>query len=81
LAAVLNHVPACQNFYLRAHRREIVLLQNAISCISIGVFVWLLGSRYGATGAAAAYLAVTALVTVPYQTYLYQRFRAETSEA
>lgn len=80
LAAVLNHIPTCQNFYLRAHRREIVLLQNAISCTCIGVLVWLLGSRYGSTGAAAAYLGVTILVTVPYQTYLFQQFREEQAQ-
>jgi O-antigen/teichoic acid export membrane protein len=76
-AIVLHHIPCCQNFYLRAHRREIMVWQNVVSSLSIGLLVWLLGSRYGATGVAAAYLAVRAIITVPYQTYLYRRFREE----
>jgi O-antigen/teichoic acid export membrane protein len=77
LAIWLNHIPASQNFYMRAHRREVVLARNVISSLGIGFLVWLLGSRYGADGAAGAYLAVTVLFTLPYQAYLYRKFQEE----
>jgi hypothetical protein len=76
-AIVLNHLPAAQNFYFRAHRREILLMRNVIACSAIGFLVWLLGSRFGATGAAGAYLAVSLLFIAPYQIYVFRRFQEE----
>jgi O-antigen/teichoic acid export membrane protein len=77
LAILLNHIPASQNFYMRAHRREVVLVRNVISASSIGLLVWLLGRWYGSVGAAGAYLGVTVLFTLPYQAYLFRRFQEE----
>jgi hypothetical protein len=62
---------------MRAHRREVALVRNVISSLSIGGLVWLLGIRFGPLGAAGAYLGVTALFTLPYQAYLYRSFQDE----
>jgi hypothetical protein len=77
LGIVLYQLPRCHDIYLRAHRREPLMAANIISSLSIGVLVCVLGRDYGATGAAAGYLAVVALFNLPYKSYRWLRCRAE----
>lgn len=71
LAVVIYHFPQCQTFYIRAHKRELLLAMVTTSNILIGLSVWFFGKTYGPTGAAAAYLAVIALVVFPWQTAIW----------
>ncbi len=75
LAFVLNHIPRCQEIYLRAHKREPVFAINLVSSSLTGLLVWLLGAAYGAEGAAMSYLAVVACVSLPAKTWLWQACR------
>lgn len=77
LAVVLYHFPQCQTFYIRAHKRELLLGMAITSATLIGLSVWWFGKSYGPTGAAAAYLAVIALVIVPWETAIWLRCRKE----
>lgn len=77
IAIIVLHVPHCQAFYIRAHKREILLFAGVFSSIAIGVLVWVLGSEYGPMGAAVAYLSVVALFVLPYQTFVWRRLRQE----
>jgi hypothetical protein len=77
LAIVLYHVPHCQAFYIRAHKREMLLFAGVFSSIVIGSLVWVLGSKFGPSGAAYGYLAVVALFVLPYQTLVWRRCRQE----
>jgi O-antigen/teichoic acid export membrane protein len=77
LATVLYQLPRCQDFYLRAHKREPLWGINALSSILIGLLVWLLGASFGATGAAAGYLAAVAVFILPGKTYFWARCRRE----
>ncbi len=77
LAVTLYQVPRCQDFYLRAHKREPLWLLNAISSVLVGVAVWLAGAALGPTGAAAGYAAVIALFILPVKTYVWMRCRRE----
>lgn len=61
--------------YLRAHRREPYLGLSLISGLLIGLMVWWLGSRFGALGAAVAYMAVSTFVTLPYAVIVWHRYR------
>jgi hypothetical protein len=76
-AAIICHLPRCQDVYFRAHRREPQLLLNIFSSSLIGLLVWQLGGRYGPTGAACGLLAVSLLVTLPAKSFLWYRCRAE----
>jgi hypothetical protein len=80
LAIVLYHVPHCQAFYIRAHKREMLLFAGVFSSIAIGSLVWVLGSKFGPIGAAYGYLAVVALFVLPYQTFVWRRCRQERPE-
>jgi len=77
LATVLYQAPRCQDFYLRAHKREPLWWLNALSSTLIGLLVWLWGARYGATGAATGYLAAVFTFILPSKTYLWSRCRRE----
>ncbi len=75
LALVLNHIPRCQEIYLRAHKREPTLPINVVSCALTGLLVWRLGAAFGAVGAASGYLAVVALISLPAKTLLWRACR------
>jgi len=67
----------CETAYLRAHKREPLLVLSVVTSLLMGVLVWQLGSRFGPTGAAVAYLTVIAGVSLPWQTLIWLRSRRE----
>lgn len=75
VAAVLMHVSQCQSAYILAHKQAPFVVLALGSGVSTGLLVWLLGSRFGPTGASAGYLAVIALFVLPYETMLWLRCR------
>lgn len=76
LATIIYQLPHCQAFYLRAHKREVLLIPSILTGAAIGTLVWMWGcSPYGPMGATAAYLAVVVLFTLPCHTYLWIRYR------
>jgi hypothetical protein len=77
LGIVLYHIPHCQSFYVRAHKREMFLLAGVVSSSAIGLLTVVLGARFGAVGVASGYLAVVVLFVFPYQMRLWRQCRAE----
>lgn len=75
IATVLMHISFCGFTYLRAHKMEPLVWVGCFSSILIGVFVWLLGSRYGPIGAACAFLGVILTVLFPWGTVVGLRCR------
>lgn len=76
-ATALMQITQCQAAYLRAHRREPLLVLSVASSLLIGVLVLILGARYGGQGTAAAYLMVVALMIVPGGSLIWIRRRRE----
>jgi len=77
MAYGLTHVTHFQALYLRAHAREPFLMLGVLGGLLIAVLVFVFGSTYGPTGAAASFLAVIALLIVPMGTMIWLRRRAE----
>ena len=77
LAAILMQVTQCQVTYLRAHKRDPIVVISVVSSLAIGLLVWVLGGRFGAHGAAAGYLGVVALFIVPSVTLTWFQCRAK----
>lgn len=75
LAIVFYHVPCCQTFYLRAHKREWLLPVSVVSSLLIGGAVWWFGRLYGAQGMAWSYLFIVMGVILPWQTTIWWRCR------
>lgn len=76
LSCILMQISQCQTAYLRAHKQEPIVVMSVTSSLLIGLLVWLLGSRFGAIGAAWGYLGVMG-VGVIWETKIWVRCRAE----
>lgn len=77
IAFAFLQVSSYQAAYLRAYAREPFLLVGVLGGISSGTLVFLLGSRFGPAGAAAAFAATTALLVLPMSTVIWMRRRRE----
>ncbi len=77
LAFVVGHFPLCQTYYIRAHKRDNLLLVSMFSGTAIAFAVWSLGARLGPIGAVCAYLTVNTLVLLPFQTRKWLQCRRE----
>lgn len=75
VAICLMQVSQCESAYLRAHKREPLMVLAVVSSLLIGSLVWFLGSRSGPLGAILGYLAVVVVIIVPYETWLWFRYR------
>jgi hypothetical protein len=71
LGITLYHIPHCQAFYIRAHKRDPLFPLSMTVSALLGVSIWWIGSRYGPLGAAASYLLIVAIVVVPWQTAIW----------
>jgi hypothetical protein len=75
LGVALYHIPNCQAFYIRAHKRDPLFPLSVTASVILGVSIWWFGSRYGPLGAATAYVSVVALIVVPWQTFIWWQCR------
>ena len=76
IATVLMQISYPQSTYLRAHKREPFLVLSVVGGTLMALSTWQLGSRFAATGAAAGYLAVRALFSIPLGTVIWCRCRS-----
>src|SRR5258706_3823053 len=53
IAAVVAQFVQCLVYYLRAHKREPIMVASVSICLGTGLLVWLLGKRWGPVGAAS----------------------------
>ncbi len=74
-AAFLHQISVCQTTYLRAHKREPILVLSTTTSVATGLLVWGLGARFGPAGAGAGYLGVMVVVVI-WETVIWQRCRA-----
>ena len=63
-ALIPTQVVQCMATYLRAHKREPIVVASVTSCLLTGFLVWLLGSKFGPVGAAGAYASVMAATAI-----------------
>ena len=62
--------------YLRAHKREPLLVVSVLLGVLVGLSTWLLGKHYSALGMAAGYLAIYAMI-VPVEVFIWRRCRVK----
>jgi O-antigen/teichoic acid export membrane protein len=68
------------SFYLRAHKKEVLMGSAFASAISMGILVWQLGSRYGWFGVCVAQLVVTVCVSFPTVYCVWRKYKKEWHE-
>lgn len=74
-AFLLIHAPRCQTLYLRAHKRDPLLVAGVVVQGLIGILVVILGHRFGPTGAAVGLLSVVMFLYVPWWTWIWSTSR------
>jgi len=72
---ILNVAVSAMAFYLRAHKKEVMMIPSVTWAVLAGLSTWILGAQYGAMAAAAGFLAVTIIWGVPSTYYVYNRYR------
>jgi O-antigen/teichoic acid export membrane protein len=75
LQAFLTVAITCFSFYLRAHKQEPQAAPTAVAAVAAASLVLLLVQSSGPTGAAAAYVAVSAGWLLPTHAYLFFKWR------
>ncbi len=81
IAFALLQISSYQAAYLRAHAREPFLIVGVLGGVLSGSLVFLFGSLYGSTGAAASFMSVVGLFVLPMSTFIWTRRRAEWQRA
>lgn len=77
IAYALMKIPDCQAAYLRAFAREPFLFVGVCGGLLNGLMVYVLGSRYGPTGAAIGFAATVGAFLVPVGTWIWKKRRLE----
>ncbi|KAB0666159.1 hypothetical protein F6V25_06715 [Oryzomonas japonica] len=63
--------------YLRAHKKEPLMVVTVITSLLQAVMTWYLGKRFGSLGVTIGYLAVTSLFVLPYFVIIWRKCRKE----
>ncbi|GAC1538798.1 MAG: membrane protein [Herpetosiphon sp.] len=77
VAVIFSSATTSLSTYLRAHKQEPLAGVYFGTSVLTGLLAVLLGVRFGATGVAAAYLAVVAIVQFPLSLFIFRRRRRE----
>jgi len=75
LYRILNVMVSAMAFYLRAHKQEPMMIPSLISAVLIGISTWLIGAKYGPTGAAAGILFLGFVWGLPSCYVVFKRCR------
>ncbi|TAJ98774.1 MAG: hypothetical protein EPO36_14215 [Chloroflexota bacterium] len=78
---ILQQVTFVQAAYLRAFKREPLLILSVVGATLVGGSTWFLGSHFGARAMAAGYLAISAVILLPVSTWIFIRLRSEWQHA
>jgi hypothetical protein len=76
-AIVPLHLVQCLGLYLRAHKRDPLLVVTCLGNLVLGIAVFYLGSAYGPLAAGLGMLAVLSLITLPGVVWVWSRSRRQ----
>ncbi len=74
---IINCAINAMAIYLRAHKKEPLMIVSLVSALLIGLSTWQLGATYGPTGAAAGYFVICLVWGLPSCWYIFQRCRTQ----
>jgi O-antigen/teichoic acid export membrane protein len=67
--------------YIHAHKRSPFMRLGIAASLTTGFLVWLLGSRYGATGIGIAFVLMNGCFYLPVWTWAWRRCRSQWHES
>jgi Na+-driven multidrug efflux pump len=74
-ATILMQISTSQSTYLRAHKKEPLMLLSLLSGIITALSVIIVGSRWGSLGIAVSYFAMVAFFGLPFGSIIWFRSR------
>jgi len=77
IAMVINTATSPMSAYMRAHKKEPILLLSIFLAIIISFSVWILGKYYSALGIAIGLAAIIAIISLPGHAIIWQHFRVK----
>jgi hypothetical protein len=77
LTAVMNHILASQAIYLRAHKREPLIVTAMAVAVALGITTPLLGHFYGANAVILAYFLLGGVMNFSWSTYVFVTARRQ----
>lgn len=72
---IVNLAISAMAFYLRAHKREPLMTVSLVGAALVGFCTWILGAKWGPTGAASGFILVTILWSFPACFSVFRRCR------
>lgn len=77
IATTINTATCPMSAYMRAHKKEPILLLSIFLAIIISSSVWLFGKYYSALGVAASVFIIIAIISLPGHIIIWQHFRTK----
>lgn len=77
IAMIINTATCPMSTYMRAHKKEPILLLSIFLAIIISLSVWLLGRYYSALGIAIGLVTIFAIISLPGHIIIWQCFRVK----
>jgi O-antigen/teichoic acid export membrane protein len=77
LAWIIQTAVASLAVYLRAHKREPMMIPSIVGAVLVGCSTWLFGRSFGPLGAAAGFLAIAVIFGLPSCLYIFIRSRRD----
>lgn len=74
---VMNHILSCEALYMRAHKREPLIIQAAVVAVLLGTTTVILGHTFGANAVTVGYFAFAGLVSLTWGTYIFRSKRKQ----
>lgn len=71
LTTVLNHVVSSEALYLRAHKREPLVLQTVVIAVVLGIFTVLSARMWGATAVVVGYFLFGGVLSFAWATFTF----------
>ena len=75
IVSVTNSVTNGMALYLRAHKKEPMMLISLISGVLIGGSVWFFGAKFGPQGAVYSYFVLALVWGLPSTIVVFTRFK------
>ena len=77
LTTLFNHILSSETLYMRAHKREPMIVQTVGVAIMLGIATPLLAKFSGANAVAVGYFAISGVVGLAWGTYIFVTLRRE----
>lgn len=77
LTMVMNHVLSCEALYMRAHKKEPLIVPAVVVSVLLAIATFILGRLFGADAVALGYFILGGIVSLTWGTYIFRAKKRE----